>query len=291
MARSLSTTLGPALFVLVLGGCGNMTCDQQKQEAIKHMNLGVEAANTKSFAGAEKEFALATTMDPENHRAWYSLGQIQEDQKKWDKAELAFENAIKFSSNDPMYHYHLGRSQYEQQKYDKARLAFEQAIGFNKRLYKAYFYLGKIHAAEDRPKDAATAWTESCRLNPGFGKPFYELGRLYYEWDHPQEAIQVLAQGAANARDQEDLADIYNQLGMSYDTLKQPDKAIDAYSKAIDTRKDHMQARFQLGMAYATKGDKANARKYLDEFLKQGGAGDPFMIQGANDRLMKMAAE
>ena len=284
-------SLLPSAILLVLAGCGNMTCDQQKQEAIKHMNLGVEAANTKSFTGAEKEFALATSLDPENHKAWYSLGQVQEDQKKWDKAEQAFENAIKYSPKDPMYQYHLGRSQYEQQKYDKARLALEQATTLNKRLYKAYFYLGKIHAAEDRPKEAADAWTESCRLNPGFGKPFYELGKLYYQWDHPEQAVQVLQQGSANARDAEDLADIYNQLGMSYDTMKQPDKSIDAYSKALDARKDHMQARFQLGMAYATKGDKANARKYLDEFLKQGGGGDPYLIQGANDRLMKLAAE
>ena len=103
--------------------------------------------------------------------------------------------------------------------------------------------------------------------------------------------MQVLLQGEKYARDAEDLTNVHFFLGMAYDGLKQHDRAIEAYLKAIEDRKDNLEARLQLGLAYAAKGDKANARKYLDEFLKQGGAGDLFMIQGANDRLMKMAAE
>jgi tetratricopeptide (TPR) repeat protein len=277
--------------VLLVAGCGNLTCDQQKQKAIKHMNLGVEAANSQSFATAEKELETAMSLDPENHRAAYALGQVYIEQRKWEQAEGALETAVKFNPRDAMYQYHLGHARYELGKLDQARLALEESVKQNKRLYKAHFYLGKIHAAQERPKDAATAWTESCRLNPGFGKPFYELGKLYFEWDHHQEAIQVLVQGAANARDAEDLSDINHQLGMSYDALKQYDKSVEAYEKALEARKDNLEARFQLGMAYAAKGDKAKARKYLEEFVKQGGSGNTFLIQAANDRLLKLTGE
>jgi len=276
---------------LALAGCGNLTCDQQKQSAIKHMNTGVEAANSQSFATAEKELETALSMDPENHRAAYALGQVYIEQRKWDKAETALETATKFNPKDAMYQYHLGHARFELGKLDQARLALDEAVKQNKRLYKAHFYLGKIHAAQERPKEAAVAWTESCRLNPGFGKPFYELGKLYFEWDHNQEAILVLKQGAANARDNEDLTDIYHQLGMAYDALKQYDQAIEAYNEALKARKDNLEARFQLGMAYAAKGDKANARKFLEEFVKQGGAGNTFLIQAANDRLLKLTGE
>ena len=198
---------------------------------------------------------------------------------------------VKYNPKDAMYQYHLGHARFEVGKLDQARLALEESVKQNKRLYKAHFYLGKIHAAQERPKDAAAAWTESCRLNPGFGKPFYELGKLYFEWDHNQEAIQVLVQGAQNARDSEDLTDIYHQLGMAYDALKQYDKSIESYTKALEARKDNLEARFQLGMAYAAKGDKGNARKFLEEFVKQGGAGNTFLIQAANDRLLKLTGE
>src|SRR6185295_6759178 len=100
-----------------------------------------------------------------------------------------------------------------------------------------------------------------------------------------------LAQGAANARDAEDLTDIYLLLGMSYDALKQYDKSVDAYLKSLEERKDNLEARFQLGMAYAAKGDKANATKYLQEFVKQGGGGNAFLLQAAADRLVKLAGE
>jgi tetratricopeptide (TPR) repeat protein len=127
-------------------------------------------------------------------------------------------------------------------------------------------------------------------LNPGFGRPFIDLGKLYYEWDFLQEAVSVLSQGAQYARDAEDLTNIYYYLGMAHDGLKQYDKAAEAYLSAIRARKENVEARLQAGMAFANKGDKESAKKYLSEFVKMGGGNNPFAIQAANDRLAKLAA-
>src|SRR4051794_28307670 len=102
--------------LLAFGACGNLTCDQNKQESIKAMNMGVEAASTKSYATAEKELDRALTLDPENHKAAYALGLIFVDQRKWDKAQDSFEKALKNNKDDAMYHYNLGHTLYEQGK-------------------------------------------------------------------------------------------------------------------------------------------------------------------------------
>lgn len=293
-SRSLRTRVKHGVAMTLLGlvaGCGGLTCDQQKQESIKHMNAGVEAATMQAFPTAEKELQMATTLDPENHFAAYQLGQVLIKQEKWDKAVEALSQAVKGNDKDAMYHYHLGHAYLEIGNLAMAKTSLEKAVKLNKRLFKAHFYLGKVHALEERPKEAAVAWTESARLNPTFGKPFLELGKLYYSWDHHDEAVKVLSAGGQHARDPEDLTDIFYTLGLTYDALKEYDKAVEAYNKSLEEKKDNVDARFQLGMTYANKGDKAKARKNLEEFIKVGGGNNTFNIQAANDRLLKLTGE
>jgi tetratricopeptide (TPR) repeat protein len=283
----------PAL-VAVLGcaaSCAGLTCDQNKKESIVRMNAGIDYAKARAFSPAEKELEAATSLDQSNHQAAYALGQVYSDQKKWDKAADAFSLAVKNNTDDAMYHYKLGQALFEGQKLDPAKKEFDKALSMQKRLFKGHWYEGKILAAQGHYKDAAAEWTEACRLNPGFGKAFIDLGRLYYQWDFLQEAVSVLSQGAQYARDAEDQTNILYYLGMAYDGLKQYDKAADAYVKAIEMRKENVEARLQAGMAYANRGDKVNAKKYLGEFVKMGGGNNPFNIKAANDRLSKLQAE
>lgn len=270
-------------------GCAGLTCDSQKKESIVRMNEGIEYAKSKAFGQAEKELEAATTLYPANHQAAYALGQVYADQKKWEKAIDAFSLAVKYNNADAMYRYKLGQAFFESDKLEPSKKEFDKALSMNKRLFKAHWYNGRILEKQGQLKQAAQAWTESCRLNPGFGKPFIDLGKLYYEWDFLQEAVSVLSQGAQYARDAEDLTNIYYYLGMAYDGQKQYDKAAEAYLNAIAARKENVEARLQAGMAFANKGDKDQAKKYLTEFVKMGGGNNPFAIQAANDRLSKLA--
>jgi tetratricopeptide (TPR) repeat protein len=267
-----------------------MTCDSNKKESIVRMNRGVDFAKAKAFSQAEKELEAATTLNPANHQAAFSLGQVYADQKKWEKAIDAFSLAVKDEPTEAMYHYKLGQAYFEGEKLDPAKKELDRALSLNKRLFKAHWYVGRILEHDRKFKEAAASYTESCRLNPGFGKPFIDLGRLYYEWDFLTEAVSVLGQGAQYSRDDEDLTNIYYYLGMAHDGLKQYDKAVDAYLAAIKSGKGNVEARLQAGMSYANKGDKDNAKKYLTEFVKMGGGNNSFAIQAANDRMSKLNA-
>jgi tetratricopeptide (TPR) repeat protein len=274
-----------------VASCAGLTCDSQKKESIVRMNEGIQFAKSKAFGQAEKELEAATTLYPSNHQAAYALGQVYADQKKWEKAIDAFSLAVKHNNDDAMYRYKLGQAFFESNKLEPAKKEFEKALSLNKRLFKAHWYVGRILEEQGALKEASSAYTEAARLNPGFGKPFIDLGKLYYEWDFLQEAVSVLSQGAQYARDAEDLTNIYYYLGMAYDGLKQYDKAAEAYLNAIGARKENVEARLQAGMAFANKGDREQAKKYLTEFVKMGGGNNPFAIQAANDRLAKLSAE
>jgi tetratricopeptide (TPR) repeat protein len=78
---------------------------------------------------------------------------------------------------------------------------------------------------------------------------------------------------------------------MGYDDKRLDDKAIDAFSKSIESKKDNHKAKFQRGQAYFRKGDYTNAKRDLEEFAKTGGASVEFAKQQASKMLIDIAAK
>jgi len=265
-------------------GCGNA----ELNASIEQMNEGVQLINNGSYSQGEEALKKATSLYEENHQAWYSLGLAHVAQKEWPDAVEAFQKAAKVNDQDAMYQYHLGHALYETDDINQGQVHLEQAIKLNDRLFKAHYYLGKIYERQDKPKEAAQEWTTSAMLNPSFGKPFIALGRLYLKWDLVAQAISVLDQGALNVIDPSEKTDIYYYLGLAFDAQKQYDKAVEAYTQALEVKADNVDAKLQRGFAYASKGDIPNATKDLEEFVSQGGGGNAFNIQAANDRLMRL---
>jgi tetratricopeptide (TPR) repeat protein len=302
-------TFAKVVLLASIASCGQLECDQQKQDSMEANNRGVQKSKAGSQQDAIKDFEMALTLDATNHEAAWNLGQLYMNQANskcmsdkttadclalWDKAAKAFEQAAKNSPDDAMYHFRLGQALYEGGKYDLAHGSLDKAVSLNKKLYKAHYFLGQIHLVQGRPKEAAIEWSESARLNPSFGKPFYSLGKLYYAWDYYDQSVKVLEAGAATANDGQMRADINYQLGLSYDGLQQWDKAIEAYQKSIADDPGNIDAKLQLGMTYAAKGDKANGKKYLDEYIKsvgQANDANSFKLMAANARMLKLMSE
>ncbi len=317
-------TLMNVAALLGIASCGQLECDQQKQKAIENMNAGIEAMKQGQSEDAIKKLEMAKSLDPRNDKIAFNLGQVYlqkassryakltdqeciatpECKKDWESAADAFQDAAKNDSKQEMYFYREGEAQYRAGNLQPALAALQKAVELNKRLFKAHWYIGRIYLLQDQPKEAAQAWTQSIMLNPSFGKPFIDLGRLYARWDMFPEAVKVLEQGGmyAKAAEVEDRTNIFYELGMAYDAMAASstppnpqyyDKAIDAYLSAIKEKPDNNDARFQLGFTYANKGDKANAKKYLNEYIKAvgNGEGSAAQVYAANARMLKLVTE
>ena len=96
---------------------------------------------------------------------------------------------------------------------------------------------------------------EAIKSNPREWGPYVALGELYRKWDYTDQAITVASQGTANVPGSTDQSDIWYVLGMGYEDKANEDKAIEAFTKAIETKKDNHKAKFQRGQAYFRKGD------------------------------------
>ncbi len=278
---------GVALAALLFAaGCP----DKDKNASIEAANQGVEAYAAQQYSSASEHFGEATKLYAENHQAWYGLGQVHSKQKDWEQAAEAFSEAVKYRKDDAMYRMWLGIASYEAGNLEQAQTNLEEGVKLNPDLYRAYWYLGQIHRDENRPKEAAEAWTKAAALNPYYGPPFYRLGELYLTWDKIDEAVSVLEQGTLHVKEDRELTNVYYYLGLAYEAKQQWDKAIEAYSKAIDMRSDNLDAKFQRGLVYAKKGDTSKARADLEEYGKAGGSSS-FNKTEANKVLMQLISE
>jgi tetratricopeptide (TPR) repeat protein len=299
--------------IVGLAGCPS----QSKNESTNHLNLGNKALGQKQYETALNEYQKAVDLNHDNSLAWYGMGVAELEKKDPDKASDAFQKAVTIAPEQPMYQMLYGialtdkaidNARQDQAKkqnkkpeeiqvdvsqvsFEKAVQALQEAIKLNPSLWRAHYRLGDIYRDTDKPKEAAEELSQAIKLNPREPGPYVALGELYRKWDYTDQAIAVASQGTTNVIGTTEQSDIWYVLGMGYEDKSNEDKAIEAFTKAIETKKDNHQAKFQRGQAYFRKGDMTNAKKDLEEFNKSGGASLEFVKQQASKMLMDIAAK
>ncbi|MBA3394457.1 MAG: tetratricopeptide repeat protein [Deltaproteobacteria bacterium] len=303
-----------ALVVLaLLTGCPS----KDRNESVKASNLATKAYSQKQFETAIENYQKATSKWKENHTAWYGLAGAYIGKKDWKSAAEAMEKAVQIDDDQPMYQLYYGVTLYEkaiqQAREDQARrenkkpeevtpdlasINFEKAIQhlqqatkLNPDLWRAHYYLGRIYRDTGKAKEAAEAYTKALSSAPPDPGPWVALGELYRQWDYTDQAIAVGEQGVAAVPGANEKSDIWYVVGMGYDDKGLYDKSIEAFTKALESRRDNHKAKFQRGQAYFRKGDYTNAKRDLEDFAKAGGSSVEFAKQQASKMLMDIAAK
>ena len=301
------------LALLLLAACPN----KSRNESVKASNEGTKAYGAKQYETAIESYKKATEKWSGNHVAWYGLAGAYIGKKDWKSAADSMEKAVQEKDDEAMYHMVYGYTLYEKAiqtakedtarrenkkpeevqpdltnvNFEKASQHLQQAIKLNNELWRAHYYLGRIHRETGKSKEAAEAFTKALGSAPTDPGPWVALGELYRQWDYTDQAISVAEQGVQVIPGANEKSDIYYVLGMGYDDKGQYDKSIDAFTKAIESRRDNHKAKFQRGQAYFRKGDHTNAKRDLEEFSKSGGTSVEFAKQQASKMLMDIAAK
>lgn len=296
-----------------LSGC----VDEARNESVQLANEGNAAINRKQYDDAIVSLKKAVDRYRDNHLAWYGLGISYINRKQWNEAVDALGNAVRIVDDQPMYHMWLGIAQTmkavnksreelaaregkkpEEVEPDLGSINFEssiqhlqQAVKLNPQMWRAHYNLGQIYRDTDKAKEAAESFTKAIAANPREQGPYVALTELYLRWDYVDQAIQVASQGTANVPGSNERSDIWFVLGMGYDAKQLDDKAVEAFTKALEDRRDNHKAKFQRGQAYFRKGDMTRAKKDLEDFNKTGSAKLDLQKTQATKMLMDIAAK
>jgi tetratricopeptide (TPR) repeat protein len=291
---------------------------EKQQKSIRQMNEGAKALGQAQWETATERYTAAVTTWPENHVAWYYLAYTYSRKLAWRDAVGAAANATRIAPDQAMYRLMHGLCLYEAAvqrareaqamkqgmkpeevvpdlrgiAQDAALAQLELAIHLNDKLWRAHYYRGRI--LRDRGDDgpAAESFSRAVRSAPPQSGPYAALADLYRRWDHFDEAIEIARLGADNVVDPPEKADLYYRLGQAYEDKREDTLAVDAYTKALDMRRDLAPALFQRGQLYMRMKKPAAAKIDLEAFLASPGASaHPFARGTAARLLMEIAAK
>jgi tetratricopeptide (TPR) repeat protein len=297
----------------VLPGCPN----EARNDSITAANKGAQAYGQKQYETAIAEYLRATDKWPDNHNAWYGLGGAYAGKQDWSKAADAMSHAVQLMPEQAMYQLYYGRYLYEKAvhgareeearrenkkpeevapdltavNFEKPLQHLQEAIKLNPDLWRAHYDIGRIYRDTGKSKEAADELTKALQagaIDPG---PWVALAELYRRWDYTDQAIQVAEAGTAVVPGSHEKSQIWFEVGMGYDDKRLNDKAIDAFTRALEAKRDYQVARFQRGQAYYRKADYPSAKRDLEEFSKAGGLSVQFEKQQASKMLVDIAAK
>jgi tetratricopeptide (TPR) repeat protein len=101
---------------------------QAEQELLDDASYSLELSRLASAIAAYKK---VTEINPENDRAWDSLGNLYRASERYGDAVSAFEHAISLRPDKEVYHYHLGLVYAAEKNYEDAIGAFQKVIELN----------------------------------------------------------------------------------------------------------------------------------------------------------------
>ncbi len=102
--------------------------EEAVEELLDSASSSLELSRLTSAIAAYKK---VTEINPENDRAWDSLGNLYRASERYDDAVSAFEQAISLRPNKEVYHYHLGLVYASEKRYEDAIGAFQKVIELN----------------------------------------------------------------------------------------------------------------------------------------------------------------
>jgi tetratricopeptide (TPR) repeat protein len=206
----------------------------------------------------------ASAIEPNNVELLLKTSEIYLMFKKYKET---FEFANKALENDPRNdkaYFIRGYTHKELGDTAKAIENYEKAILYNPEHYHANVELGLIYGAAHNSL-AVDYFKNAIRIDSLNPNAYYNLGMFYQSHFMENEALETYRELLKfNPNNQ------YAHYNMGYillQLLKAPKESIPYFEKAIEIQNDYYQAYFNIGLAYETLGDIANARKYYQESL------------------------
>jgi len=189
---------------------------------------------------------------PKSEDVWNSLASLYFALFMFDEAFLAYQTSLSISNENPISWQGLGEVHLQFGQLDKAIDAFHKSVLVAPNFACAWKGLGKAYTAAGNHVKAVECYTKSLEINYRQASVWFEIGRIA-EDDIAQSALQYsldLDQTQAFA---------WNLLGNIYYRAGKFNKAIRAYYKAIQLKKDFGWPYANMALIYTKRKQYENA--------------------------------
>ncbi len=232
----------------------------EPNNAALHSQRGSALVKLGQTQKAIEAFRRVTQLEPGNASAWFELGVIYYNTGDFSNAATAYQASIKADPSNARAHANLANSYRQMERYHEAIAAYKiaaETIKDDPNLYSEWGYcLGKV-AEWDR----AAAQLETASKVGGSAADDSNVGWAYYNAAQKDKAAkndaaakEKLEKGRtvleSSVQKDPNLDAGHLNLGSTYNSLGEHEKAVIALNEAIRLHNDWVIALNQLGLAY-----------------------------------------
>lgn len=218
------------LSLLTAGLTGAST--PQPSTAEEHFLLGNAYHTFGLDDNATREYRLAVGLNPNQSDIWNNLGLSLTNQKKYDEAQSALENATRLDPGDAEAWYNLGYTFGMTGKNDQEIASYEKALSIRPNMTIAWRNIGVVRYEQGNYTGAAAALERATMYDPTAAEGWYYLGTIYERTGNLTGAVTVLNkaleldQNLTMARERLDAVERNISTNATAGTVKQsPEKA------------------------------------------------------------------
>lgn len=194
---------------------------------------------------------------PRDTEALLKLAELYYLVQRYQEGIEFVNKALKIDETIAKAYYIKGSIYRESGDTSRAVSSLETAIEQDKRLTDAHFDLGVIYAARRNPL-AMQYYENALRLEPDRKDVMYGRARFLQDAGKIDPALSeyenILKKDPACEKC------YYNMGALQLEIKKNPKKALELFTKAIEVRADYLEAYFARGYSYALLKDKSSAR-------------------------------
>jgi tetratricopeptide (TPR) repeat protein len=278
-------------------------------------NLGIAYFNDKEYNKALEQFDRIIAALPDFEKPYYGRALILYRREDYVKAKSDFQKVIKYNPNDYKPYFYLGKISNNLKQYKDANKYLQKAAEINPDYSKIYLELGNIYFKQKKYRGAIPHYKKAVELEPTDKEGLQKLGESYYRTQIYYSAYSQFQkilesepyEPAANfmigitAYKQAVLSELIEaflelfDVNIAEETKKKKlsgtrrerqqvyKEMVSSFRRAMQGRKNFLEATFNLALTYHDMGNLDSARIYYLETLKI----DPNLVK-AHIKLAKV---
>ena len=158
-----------------------------------HYDLALTYDMKGKLDKVEEHLKEAIELKPDYSDAYNYLGLVYFRQGRVDEAIEAYNNALDnlLYLNPQDAHLNLGVAYLSQKKYQKAKIHLQEALRLVPDFVGAHNSLGKTYEGLGQYDKAKISYLQAIKFNPEYADAYLNLGKLYYRSGERQKAIKA----------------------------------------------------------------------------------------------------
>lgn len=222
--------------------------------------LGAALIRKDQYAEAEEVSRQALSLTQNLAGPYLNLGSVFLHRGRAEAALDLFKTAQRLDPGASEVHYNLGRAYLRKKDLPSARMSFQKALEINPGYHQALANLSAVHIKLEQYAEAEEAARSAVKIAPEYQVAYLNLARALSETHRCAEA-EVLCRKALALHPEKES---HNLLGYILEKQGKLEKALDAYSSALEIDAEFVEPLIRLGdLNFKLKRYPESSRHYL----------------------------